>query len=112
MEEYLKAGLVMQDVARLKTPAKAQWEIQESQVKPGKESGPFVSDELTLPSDNPWNSFLRFSAVDFLSDGRAVLTSLSGEVWIVGGLEDGSATLTWKRFATGLFPADGSQGGG
>ena len=103
MEEYLQENLAVEDLTRLKSPAKAQWDVQETKIKLGTEPGPFVSDELSLPSDNPWNSFLRFSAVDFLSDGRAVLTSLSGEVWMVDGLEDGSETLKWKRFATGLF---------
>ena len=102
MNEYLQSKVPIQDLALLQTPAPARWQVQETQVKPGNEPGPFVSDELTVPSDNPWNSFLRFSAVDFLSNGRAVVTSLSGEVWIVDGLEGTTGTLKWTRFATGL----------
>ncbi|MEM6629062.1 MAG: DUF6797 domain-containing protein [Bacteroidota bacterium] len=103
MNTYLQSGDSVPDLSSLKSPASARWEVLETESKPGKETGPFVSDELTAPFDNPWNSFLRFSAVDFLSDGRAVLSSLSGEVWIVDGLEGNTGKLQWKRFATGLY---------
>ena len=103
MTEFLQSNRQLPDISQLQNPAPALWGALETQVIPGQETGPFVSDELSLPSDNPWNSFLRFSAVDFLSDGRAVLSSLSGEVWLVDGLEGNSETLLWKRFATGLY---------
>ena len=102
MAGYLNSTLSVGDIGVLQTPAAARWQVQETRINPGSETGPFVSDELTVPSHNPWNSFLRFSAVDFLSDGRAVLTSLSGEVWMVDGLEGTTGTLRWTRFATGL----------
>lgn len=102
MDQYLQAKGSLPDLSLLQSPAPAQWQVLKTQVNPGKETGPFVSDELTAPSNNPWNSFLRFSAVDFLSDGRAVITSLSGEVWLVDGLEGATGTLQWTRFATGL----------
>lgn len=102
MNRYLRSKVSIPDLTLAKTPAQARWQALETQVKRGNESGPFVSDELTAPSDNPWNSYLRFSAVDFLSDGRAVVTSLSGEVWIVDGLEGKTGKLKWTRFATGL----------
>jgi len=98
----LTRGSAVPDLTRLRQPGPARWETLETQIVTGIENGPFVVDELTVPSSNPWNSFLRFSAVDFLSDGRAVVTSLSGEVWIVDGLEGTSTTLRWTRFATGL----------
>ena len=102
MKKYLQTNSALPDLTLLQRPASAQWEVLKTHVKPGEEGGPFVSDELTAPFDNPWNSFLRFSAVDFLSDGRAVLASLSGEVWVVEGLEGNTGTLQWTRFATGL----------
>ena len=83
-------------------PGAAQWDPLKTTIKTTDNGGPFAVDELTAPSQTPWNSYLRFSGVDFLSDGRAVVTSLSGEVWIVDGLGKGSKTLTWKRYATGL----------
>ncbi len=102
MVEHLASALAPTDLSGLTQPGKARWEVQKTKVKLGTEDGAFVSDELTAPKNNPWNSFLRFSGVDFLSDGRAVVTSLSGEVWIVDGIEEGSNDLKWTRFATGL----------
>jgi hypothetical protein len=69
----------------------------------GKGDGPYVVDTLTAPEDNPYMSWLRFGGLDFFSDGRAALCTWSGDVWIVGGINDKLDTLTWKRFATGLF---------
>jgi glucose/arabinose dehydrogenase len=66
------------------------------------EYGPFTVDELVLPRDNPWNSHLRISAIDFLSDGRAAIASMSGDIWLVDGIREELSTLRWQRFATGL----------
>ena len=103
MMAYLQSREAISELSQLQSPAPARWEVQETDIVPGDESGPFVSDELKVPSDNPWNSFLRFSAVDFLSDGRAVISSLSGEVWLAEGLEGKDGKLRWQRFATGLY---------
>ncbi len=109
--DYMTAHLRNQsgftDLKRLQQPGATQWETLETQLSTDDQGGPFAVDNLTLPTDNPWNSFLRFSGVDFLSDGRAVVTSLSGEVWLVSGLEAGSTTLVWTRFATGLSQPHG-----
>jgi len=102
MIAHIAAESTATDLSRLQQPGPARWEILETQIVTGVENGPFAVDELSVPSANPWRSFLRFSGVDFLSDGRALLTSLSGDVWIVDGLEAGSEKLRWKRFATGL----------
>ena len=102
MVQFLQSGAKEPDLTELAKPGRPLWEVQQTKIKRGQDDGPFTTDELTLPADNPWNSFLRFSGVDFLSDGRAVITCLSGEVWIVDGLDGGATTLKWKRFATGL----------
>ncbi|MBL9172752.1 MAG: hypothetical protein JNL10_04390 [Verrucomicrobiales bacterium] len=66
--------------------------------------GPYVTDTLTPPEDNPYKSWLRFSGMDFFKDPtRAAICSVSGDVWIVSGLNDSLERLEWKRFATGLF---------
>lgn len=102
MEAYLRQAPPVRDLAPLRRPGPARWRTLETRAVPGTDQGPFVVDQLTLPVPNPWNSYLRLSGVDFLSDGRAVVTSLSGDVWIVSGIGDASGTLRWKRFATGL----------
>lgn len=69
----------------------------------GKEPGAYQVDTLTLPYENPWDSYLRLVALDFLPDGRAVIATLDGDVWIVSGIGDTLEKLTWKRFAAGLY---------
>jgi hypothetical protein len=69
----------------------------------GTGDGAYVVDTLTAPDDNPWKSWMRFGGIDFFPDGkRAALCTWSGDVWIVGGIDDGLEELTWKRHATGL----------
>ncbi len=68
----------------------------------GREPGAYQLDTLTLPYENPWNSYLRLVALDFLPDGRAVVATLDGDVWIVSGIDAKLEKLSWKRFATGL----------
>jgi type 1 glutamine amidotransferase/glucose/arabinose dehydrogenase len=67
------------------------------------DSGPLTIDTLTVPYDNPWNALMFLSGVDFTSDGTAYVCSIHGDVWKVTGIDDKLRTLTWKRFATGLY---------
>ena len=67
----------------------------------------YVLDTVTVPFDNPYGSWMRFGGLDFFKDGRAVLTTWSGDVWIVSGLDKDLQNVTWKRYATGLFHALG-----
>ena len=69
----------------------------------GAGDGPYVVDTLTAPVDNPWKSFLRFGGLDFFSSGDAAVCSVSGDVWVVSGIDDKLEQLKWRRFATGLF---------
>ena len=69
----------------------------------GTGDGPYVVDTLTPPVDNPWRSFLRFGGLDFFENGDAAVCSVSGDVWVVGGIDDKLQQLKWRRFATGLF---------
>ena len=65
--------------------------------------GPYVVDMLTPPEENPWRSWLRFTAMDFFSDGRAAIATWNGDIWIVSGIDDKLQKLSWKRYAAGLF---------
>lgn len=69
----------------------------------GKSDGPYAVDTLTAPDDNPWHSFLRFGGHDFFSNGDCAICSVSGDVWVVSGIDDKLENLKWRRFATGLF---------
>jgi len=65
-------------------------------------TAPYVIDTLVAPVQNPYKSWLRFTALDFFKDGRAAVTTWNGDVWIVSGIDDKLEKLTWKRYATGL----------
>ena len=80
-------------------------ETLQTTVSPlGAEDGPFRAETLTLPSENPWRSWLRFSGFDFFADGnRAAVCSWQGDVWQVSGLRDPAGQLRWQRIASGLF---------
>ncbi len=69
----------------------------------GKSGKAYEVDTLTVPEENPWHSWMRFGGLDFFSDGRAALSTWSGDVWIVSGIDDRLESLSWRRFATGLF---------
>ena len=103
MKDLLQADAGSLDLAPLLEPGPGRYQTLETQAQTAtSEHGPFVVDTLVLPHDNPWNSHVRLSAVDFLPDGRAVVASMSGDVWLVDGIREQLGTLRWQRFATGL----------
>lgn len=69
----------------------------------GLQQGAYVLDTLTIPDSTPWKTWFRTSALDFLSDGRMVVTTYGGDVWIVSGVDETLLNLEWKRFAAGLY---------
>jgi hypothetical protein len=108
MSSYLDQESQVRDLSILIEPGPAKWEILETEAKKASdEYGPFIVDTITVPADNPWNSFIRLAGVDFLSDGRAVVVSMTGDVWLVDGIGETMETLQWKRYATGLNQALG-----
>ena len=69
----------------------------------GDDAGPFAVDTVTVPLDNAWNAYMRITGIDFFEDGRAAVCTMSGDVWIISGIDSKLEKVTWKRFATGLF---------
>ncbi len=68
-----------------------------------KESA-YVVDEISLPRENPWSSWMRLGGFDFFKDTtRAAVCTWMGDVWIVDGLGKDMGELTWTRIATGMF---------
>ncbi len=102
LEGHLRKVDPIADLTASTPPGPSRWEVLETTIVTGSNDGPFAIDTLTVPASNPWRSHLRLSDVDFLPDGRAVVTSLSGDVWIVDGVGAQTGTLRWHRFATGL----------
>ncbi|MEX0742051.1 MAG: DUF6797 domain-containing protein [Phycisphaeraceae bacterium] len=63
----------------------------------------YALDTVPVPFDNPYNAWVRTTAVDFFRDGRGVVTTHGGDVWIVSGLDDELTQVTWQRYAAGLY---------
>ena len=79
-------------------------EVLKAGVALGKDDGPFAVDTFALPERNPWNAQLRLTGFDFTPDGKSMaVCSWDGDVWLVSGLDDLAAGLTWQRIASGLF---------
>ncbi|QOV91017.1 DUF6797 domain-containing protein [Humisphaera borealis] len=63
----------------------------------------YVIDNLTIPHDNPYKAWMRPGGMDFFADGTsAALSTWSGDVWTVSGIDEKLEKLEWKRVATGL----------
>ena len=73
-------------------------------IKSTNENGPIAVDALDPPFDNPWNSRMKLSGIDFFKNAnKAVVCTTDGDVWTITGLTDDSGTLTWQRIGSGLF---------
>ena len=69
----------------------------------GLEQDAYATDTITIPDSDPWNTWFRTSAIAFFADGRMVVTTYGGDVWIVSGVDQELRSLKWKRFAAGLY---------
>ena len=90
-----------QPLARLTKGGPSQW--PQWIVTKGKTgtTKPYALDTLTLPphpGGHPW--FV--TGCDFFADGTAAISTMTGDVWLVRGIDDGLQKLRWKRFAAGL----------
>lgn len=76
-----------------------QWLETKGSVGQGK---PFATDTIAVPFRNPYGSLMFLSGLDFFADGTAAVCTMTGEVWLVRGLDADLQHVRWKRFATGL----------
>ena len=94
----------IEDPATLTHGAPRRWrETLVMQGKLGTEKNAYVVDTVPLPKGNPWNAWMRTTALDFFSDGRLAVSTYGGDVYVVSGLDDQLARVEWRRFATGLY---------
>jgi len=75
----------------------------------GQQTGGYVLDTIPVPFANRYGAWLRTSALAFFPDGRAVVTTYGGDVWVVSGLDRSLEHVTWSRFASGLYEPFGAQ---
>ena len=79
-------------------------EILKAPIIRAEDDAAYVVDVLTLPQENPWNSRMRPTGIDFLDDGdQAVVSTIDGEVFMLDGLTQTEGDITWRRIATGLY---------
>jgi hypothetical protein len=109
LADSVKKAAAPEDTAKYKTGGPAHWpETVKTQGTLGADDAPYTVDTLTLPVENPYKAWIRPGGLDFFKDGkRAALSTWSGDVWIVSGLDATLAHLEWRRYATGLFQALG-----
>ncbi|MCP4849206.1 MAG: c-type cytochrome [Verrucomicrobiaceae bacterium] len=95
-----KGGLVPAN----KKPGAARWPHEVVTRGTSGQGGkvPYVKDRIALPLKNPWRRAVRPSSVAFFEDGRAALSTVDGDVWIVSGLGKALSLVSWRRFTSGL----------
>ncbi len=67
------------------------------------EVAPYLVDTLPVPETNPYGSWMRLGALDFLEGNRLAFSTWSGDVWVSTDLAAKDGAVRWKRYATGLF---------
>lgn len=103
-DQLVAASPVPQDLLAMTKPGPRLWGeplVTQGEVAPN--SAPYVVDTITLPFENRFNALMFCSGHDFLPDGRAMVSMMHGDVWLVNGIDDKLQQITWQRFATGLF---------
>ncbi|MEZ6044496.1 MAG: hypothetical protein R3C11_02720 [Planctomycetaceae bacterium] len=95
------------DIFSLLEPGEPQWpRLLETSITMGT-GEPYAVDDIPIPFDNPWKALMFCGGHDFLPDGRALVCTIQGDVWLVDGFLEGGSTEKWKRFAAGLNHALG-----
>ncbi len=75
----------------------------------GSGQGAWTVDEITLPFENPWDSWFRPTDFAFFDDDRAAVATWSGDVWIVDGVDGDLDRLEWTRYAVGFHMPQGLE---
>ena len=95
-----------EDLSRLTKGGPPQWANRSCVTRGqlGAVEGAYAIDTLALPHHrlNPFGTPFRPGGLDFLPDGRAVVATLTGDIWLVSGVDSDLDRLEWKRIAAGL----------
>ena len=79
------------------------WQPLKTKGVVGKARGAFAIDTIRLPFDNPWKALLFTAGHDFLKDRSALVATVHGDIWRLTGIDATLESVTWTRYATGLF---------
>ncbi|MEY4133615.1 MAG: hypothetical protein RL592_1673, partial [Verrucomicrobiota bacterium] len=112
---YLPSGVPLPQAFDAEAPskllklAKTLWPetVETSGKLSDKANEAYVVDDVKLPVTNPWKAPMFTSAFDFLPDGRAVICTFHGDVFIASGIDEKLEKVTWRRYAAGLYHALG-----
>lgn len=63
----------------------------------------YAMDSMEIPFSNAYNSWMRTSCLAFFPDGRMAVATLSGDIWIINGINEVLDGIKWQRFAAGLY---------
>lgn len=109
LTDAVKKATAAADLGKLRSGGPAHWpEVVTTKGELGSDDKTYTVDTLTVPFDNPYKSWMRLAGLSFFKDGkRAAVSTWSGDVWIVSGIDSKLEKLEWKRYATGLFQALG-----
>lgn len=104
-EEASREINVPLDIPHLSDAHSDRWpeHVTTSLIPGDEEIQGYVIDQLELPVPNPWKRNVRIAGIDFFSDGRAAVSTFDGDIWIISNLTNETGTITWKRFASGLY---------
>jgi hypothetical protein len=83
--------------------ARSLWPEQlrtQGSLSSGREA--YVTDNISLPVQNPWQRNIRLADLAFFQNGRAAAVTFDGDVWIIDGLDADLHEVQWRRFASGL----------
>ncbi|MBL67886.1 MAG: hypothetical protein CMO74_05465 [Verrucomicrobiales bacterium] len=105
LKKQASAKLDLKPLADHTRGGPAQWDTPiTTHGRLGATSGAYVVDTITVPEENPWKSWIRCSGFDFFEDGEtAAVCSVTGDVWVISGINNKLDNIQWRRFATGLF---------
>jgi len=105
LEDFAQKSLPPESLAQYTKGGEAHYpQVLTTTITKGQENGPIAVDQLTPPYDNPWDSRMKLSGIDFMGDANVgVACTTDGDIWRITGLTDSSGKLTWKRIGSGLF---------
>lgn len=95
------------DPAQLAKPGSGQWTRKTVMTTGhlGTNEHAFAIDTITVPfaQQNPFGTPMRLCGIGSFSDGRLVVSTLLGDIWVIDGVDSDLSELTWQRMAAGFY---------